>query len=268
MSDSVWKTEFKMQSIVDLEVGRFYLDTSGVLYCYLGTLINTNIAVEKQKPLEVFAKVGCMLVTKTGNTIVVHDFRLGCQEIQNRVLDTIEVDKDSFSQNLLRVGKVRPPKLCAEVPCLSIPVGTMKYLIRQRGFSSFEGTYTRGAIYQDPDEVYYWYLGKLNWSWVTSDAIAELIVDRELDTTPTGISRVLGKQEDVFLYLGTEPEKFSEKYLLERLTSVSSKTYDLSTTDFLFKGTEEIKRVQKSYKCLPPISLNDVRCNFKYSLCI
>lgn len=268
MIRSAWKTEFEITNITDLEVGKFYLDTLGVLYCYLGVLVDTKVAVERQKPLEVFAKVGCMIVTRKSNKITVHDFKLGCQEIQNRVLDIIELDKDNFASNLLRIGKTRPTRLCAEIACLELPIGTMKYLIRQRGLSSIEGTYTRGGIYQDSDGVYYWYLGKLNWSWITSEVVASLVTDKESEVTPTGVTRVLGKQEDVFLNLGTELGTLTEKYLLSRLTAMAMDLYDLGSTSFMFTVDKEVKRVQKSQKWLPPISLNDVRYNFKYSLCI
>lgn len=265
--DKVWTSEFRMKDIETVEIGKFYLDKVGVLHCYFGTYVDTKVPVERQRTFEVYAKVGCMMVTREGLNLTVHDFKLGSQEIQNRVLDTIEADKDGFASNLLRVGRARPSKLCAEVPCLTMPVGTMKYLIRQRGLSSIQGTYSRGGIYKSKDNKYYWYIGKVNWSWDTSSAIAELVTNRTVDITPTGVSVVTGKQEDVFLYLGTELCKLTEPYLMSKLRKASETQYELDTNLFKFKG-KGLERVQKSFRCLPPISYNSTGSGFRYSFCI
>ena len=265
--DKVWTSEFRMVDIDEVEVGKFYLDSTGILLCYFGEYVDTNVPLKRQHISEVYAKVGCMMVTREELTIIVHDFKLGSQEIQNRILDTIEADKDSFAANLLRVGRARPSRLCAEVPCLTMPVGTMKYLIRQRGLSSVQGTYSRGSIYMSKSGKYYWYLGKLNWSWDTSSAIAGLIPSRKVDTTPSGIPRVVGKQEDVFLYLGTELFKLTETCLLSKLKKASESQYELDTNLFKFKA-KGLERVQKSFRCIPPVTYGDTNSLFRYSLCI
>lgn len=266
-SDKIWTSEFRMVDIDEVEVGKFYLDSTGILLCYFGKYVDTKVPLEKQRVSEVYAKVGCMMVTREELTIIVHDFKLGSQEIQNRILDTIEADKDCFASNLLRVGRARPSRLCAEVPCLTMPVGTMKYLIRQRGLSSIKDTYSRGCIYKNKDDKYYWYLGKLNWSWGTNSAIASLVTNRKVDITPSGVSIVLGKQEDVFLYLGTELFKLTETCLLSKLDKASKSQYELDTDLFKFKGTD-LERVHKSFRCIPPVTYGDTNSLFRYSLCI